>query len=120
RANRIRCAAQTVTMGVAGLPSGMTGSHNPSSISTGGNSTLTVSAGSSAVNGSATYTVSGAGSKSSASGSATDTVTGGGGGCPAGYHEEGGVCVPDSGCSTTGAGLLGLLVLPFALMSLRR
>ena len=111
----LRGAAQSVALSIAGLPSGAAAQLTPSTISTGGTATLQISASSSVTNGSYTFTVSGAGSNSSATATGTISVSGGSGGCPAGYHESGGVCVPDGGCSTQAA---GLALAPLALLAL--
>jgi hypothetical protein len=118
----LRGSAQSVSLSVSGLPSGVAGSFNPSTITTGATSTLTLSAGSSAVNGAATFTVSGAGSVSNASGSAQVNVSGGKVNCPPGTHDSGGVCVPDGGggCSSRTAGFLGFAALSLALLFARR
>ena len=116
----IRGSAQSVALSISGLPSGASGSFTPASISTGASSTLTVTAGSNVTNGSYTFTVNGAGSKTSASATGAVNVSGGSGGCPAGYHEVGGVCVPDGGCSTHAAGLGALPLLLLALLRRRK
>jgi subtilisin-like proprotein convertase family protein len=54
-------AAQTVNLSVAGLPSGVTGSFSPASVTAGGSSTLTLTAAASAPSGSASFTVTGTG-----------------------------------------------------------
>ncbi|MFF0791458.1 glycosyl hydrolase family 18 protein [Streptomyces spiralis] len=72
-------SAQTVNLGVSGVPAGVTASLSPTSVTAGGSSTLTLSATSAALNG--TYTVTVTGSSASGSHSATYalTVTGGSG-----------------------------------------
>ncbi len=122
-----RGANQSMTLSVSGLPSGVTGSFSPSSITTGSGSTLTLSASASAVNGSATFSVTGAGSNATSSGSATVVVSGGSGGtgggtCPSGSIDLGGVCLP-IGCSSTGSGsawAAGLALGLFALLRRRK
>jgi MYXO-CTERM domain-containing protein len=98
---------QNVTLSVSGLPSGVTGSFSPATVSAGQSSTLTLSASSSSTNGSTTFTITGSGSNSTTNASASVTISGGsgGGGCPSGWHEVGGVCVP-GGCTSTGSGSL--------------
>ncbi|SCE98226.1 M28 family peptidase [Micromonospora mirobrigensis] len=71
-------SAQTVALSATGAPSGVTVSFSPSSVTSGGSSTMTVSASSTATTGTFTITVTGTGSVSrSASYSVTVTGTGG-------------------------------------------
>ncbi|MFC7241918.1 M4 family metallopeptidase [Catellatospora aurea] len=63
---------QTVNLTASGLPSGVTASFSPASVTSGGSSTLTLTASASAATGSAAVTVTGTGS---ATHSATYTVT---------------------------------------------
>ncbi len=74
-------SAQSITLSVSGLPSGVTGSFNPATVTAGGSSTLTLTASSSAT-GSTNYTVTGTSGTTShtASGSVTVSTGGGGGG----------------------------------------
>ncbi|GAA1398021.1 M4 family metallopeptidase [Catellatospora coxensis] len=65
-------SAQTVNLTANGLPSGVTASFSPASVTSGGSSTLTLTASASAATGSAGVTVTGTGS---ATHSATYTVT---------------------------------------------
>ncbi len=65
-------SAQSVSLSVAGLPSGVTGSFNPASVTAGQSATLTVSA-SSTASGTSTFTVTG--SATSGTHTATGTVT---------------------------------------------
>jgi hypothetical protein len=53
--------AQTVRLSLAGLPAGATGSFNPSSVTAGGSSTLTITTGGTTPTGTFTLTVTGAG-----------------------------------------------------------
>ena len=76
---KINNSAQSITLSVGGLPSGVTGSFNPATVTAGGSSTLTLTASSSA-SGSATYTVTGTSGTTSHNASGSVTVSGGGGG----------------------------------------
>jgi hypothetical protein len=67
----------TVNLGVSGLPSGVTGSFNPTSVAGSGSSTLTITAGASAAAGSYTATVTGTSGSLSHNTSAGLTITGG-------------------------------------------
>ena len=80
-----------------------------------------MSASSSATNGAKAFTISGAGSNASRNASASVTVSGGsgGGGCPSGWHEVGGVCVP-GGCTSTGSGSLWAAALALGCFALLR
>lgn len=80
-------SAETIGLSVSGLPSGVTGSFSPASVSSGQSATLTVAANSSAAAGSATLTVTGAASSGSHTASAGLTV---GGGAGAGIGPNGG------------------------------
>ena len=66
-------------MSVAGLPSGVTGSLSPTTVTAGGSSTLTLSA-SATASGSSTYTITGTSGGTTHTASGSLTVTGGGGG----------------------------------------
>ncbi|MGE5185331.1 MAG: pre-peptidase C-terminal domain-containing protein [Acidobacteriota bacterium] len=74
-------STQTVALSVSGLPSGVTGSFSPSSVTAGGSSTLTVTASSTAT-GSSTFTVTGTSGATTHTASAMLSVgtSGGGGG----------------------------------------
>src|SRR5579871_3270761 len=69
-----------VSFGVTGLPSGVTGSFSPTTVTGSGTTTLTVTASSSGVAGSYTATVTGTSGSLSHTTSASLTVTGGSGG----------------------------------------
>jgi len=71
-------SSQTISLSVAGLPSGVTGSFSPASVTAGGSSTLTVTA-SSTASGSGTVTVTGS-STTTHTATGSLTVSGGGGG----------------------------------------
>src|SRR5207247_3018776 len=62
-------SAQTVSLGLSGLPAGATWSFNPSAVTAGGSSTLSISTASSTPGGSYTLTVTGTGT------TATHTTT---------------------------------------------
>ena len=66
----------TVNLGVSGLPAGVTGSFNPTSVAGSGSSTLTINAGASAAAGSYTATVTGTSGSLSEGTSAGLTITG--------------------------------------------
>ncbi|HEX7836987.1 MAG TPA: proprotein convertase P-domain-containing protein [Kofleriaceae bacterium] len=72
-------AAQTVNLTVTGLPSGVTGSFSPASVTAGGSSTLTLTAASTAPSATATFTVTGTGTSATHTASAQVTVVNGAG-----------------------------------------
>jgi subtilisin-like proprotein convertase family protein len=72
-------SAQTVTLTVTGLPSGVTGSFSPASVTAGGSSTLTLTAASTASSATATFTVTGTGTSATHTASAQVTVVNGAG-----------------------------------------
>ncbi|MER8093481.1 M28 family peptidase [Streptomyces goshikiensis] len=75
-------AAQTVALSVSGAPAGVTTTLSPSSVQSGGSSTLTVQVGAGAAQGTYTLTVTGSGSgTTSHTTTYTLTVGGGGGTC---------------------------------------
>jgi subtilisin family serine protease/subtilisin-like proprotein convertase family protein len=69
-------APQSVTLSASGLPSGVTASFSPSTITSGGSATLTISAGSAAAPGVYTVTITGTGSVTTQSTAYTLTVNG--------------------------------------------
>jgi subtilisin-like proprotein convertase family protein len=69
-------SAQTIDLSVSGLPCGVTGSFNPSSVAAGGSSTLTLSLASNAACTSATFAVTGTGTDATHMASASFTVIG--------------------------------------------
>jgi hypothetical protein len=83
-------SAQTVNLSVSGVPSGATASLNPTSVTAGGSSTLTVNAGTAAA-GTYTLTITGTGTSATHSTTVSLTVTasGGGGGITNGGFETG-------------------------------
>lgn len=70
-------STQSITLSVSGLPSGVTGSFSPATVTAGGSSTLTLSASSSA-SGTSTFTVTGTSGSTTHSASASVSVGGGG------------------------------------------
>jgi len=72
-------STQTVALSVSGLPSGVTGSFSPTSVTAGGSSTLTVTASSTAT-GSGSFNITGTSGATSHSTSASVTVSTTGGG----------------------------------------
>ncbi|SCG57805.1 M4 family metallopeptidase [Micromonospora coxensis] len=72
--------AQTVALSASGLPTGATASFNPSSVTSGGSSTLTIATTASTPPGTYTVTVTGAGTVTRTA-TYTLTVNGTGGGC---------------------------------------
>ncbi|GAA1633541.1 M4 family metallopeptidase [Catellatospora bangladeshensis] len=68
-------SAQTVSLTASGLPSGVTASFSPSSVTSGGSSTLTLTASASAATGSAAVTVTGTGPNATHTATYTVTVT---------------------------------------------
>jgi MYXO-CTERM domain-containing protein len=90
-------------LSVQGLPSSMGASFNPASIQMGQRSTLTLSADDHAVSGDFNYTVVATGQSTTYQGVASITIDNGSSGCPAGYHAEGGYCVPNTGGCSSGA-----------------
>jgi serine protease len=75
---KVNASSQSISLSVAGLPSGVTGSFSPASVTAGGSSTLTVTASSTAT-GSGNFSVTGT-STTTHSASASLTVSGGGSG----------------------------------------
>ncbi|HEU4733785.1 MAG TPA: proprotein convertase P-domain-containing protein [Kofleriaceae bacterium] len=69
-------AAQTVNLSIAGLPSGVTANFNPTSVTAGGSSTLTLTAASTAASTTATFTVTGSGASATHTATASVTVAG--------------------------------------------
>jgi hypothetical protein len=68
-------STQAIALSVSGLPSGVTGSFSPATVTAGGSSTLTVSAASTAAAGATTFSVTGTSASTSHSASASMTVT---------------------------------------------
>ncbi|WP_182897048.1 M4 family metallopeptidase [Microbispora sp. H10830] len=73
-------SAQTVSLSASGLPSGASASFSPSSVTSGGSSTLTISTSASTPSGTYTVTVTGSGSSGGHTASYTLTVSGTSGG----------------------------------------
>jgi len=76
---RINGSSQTVALSVSGLPSGVTGSFSPASVTAGGSSTLTLAASSTAT-GAGNFTVTGTSGSTTHTATAALTVSTGGGG----------------------------------------
>lgn len=72
-------STQSIALAVSGLPSGVTGSFSPSTVTAGGSSTLTLTASATAT-GTATYTVTGTSGATSHAATASVAVSTGGGG----------------------------------------
>ena len=68
-------SAQTVTLGATGLPSGVTASFSPATVTSGGSSTLTLTASASAATGAKAVTVTGTAASGAHSATYTATVT---------------------------------------------
>jgi len=72
-------STQSIALSVSGLPTGVTGTFSPATVTAGGSSTLTVSAASTATVATTTFTVTGTSGAVQHSASATVAVTAGGG-----------------------------------------
>src|SRR5262249_46751418 len=68
-------AAQTINLSVSGLPTGVTGSFNPTSVTAGGTSTLTLTAATTAPATTAQFTITGTGTSATHNANASVTVT---------------------------------------------
>ncbi|HEY4886906.1 MAG TPA: pre-peptidase C-terminal domain-containing protein [Myxococcales bacterium] len=68
-------STQSIALSVSGLPTGVTGSFNPGSVTAGGSSTLTLTAAASAPAATATFTVTGSSAPTTHTATATVTVT---------------------------------------------
>jgi serine protease len=75
----IHSSTQSIALSVSGLPSGVTGSFSPATVTAGGSSTLTLTA-SATASGSGTISVKGTSGSTSHAASASVAVSGGGGG----------------------------------------
>ncbi|MDB4952963.1 MAG: hypothetical protein JWO36_532 [Myxococcales bacterium] len=73
-------STQTVALSVSGLPTGVTGSFSPTSVTAGASSTLTLTAASTAASSTTSFTVKGTSGATSHTASASLTISGGGGG----------------------------------------
>ena len=74
--------SETIALSASGAPTGVTASLSPTSVTSGGTSTLTVTAAATASPGSGTITISGAAASGTKTATLGVTVTGGGGGTP--------------------------------------
>ena len=113
-----------ITLSTLDLPSGLTATFSPSSVTAGQTSTMTLATSSSS--GSGTFVVVGKAGNTTVNAPATVTVTGGSGGgggggaCPPGTIDLGGICLPAS-CSQAGATpWVALLVIGAFAVSRRR
>ncbi|MFI6096432.1 proprotein convertase P-domain-containing protein [Lentzea sp. NPDC051213] len=88
---------QTVQLSASGLPSGATASFNPASVTTGSNSTLTISTTASVINGTYPVTITATGAVTHTA-TYTLTVTGGGTGSCNGTNPND-VAIPDAGAA---------------------
>jgi subtilisin-like proprotein convertase family protein len=113
-------AAQSVSLSVSGLPSGVTASFNPATVTAGGSSTLTLTAAASAGATTATFTVTGTGTAATHTASASVTVTTTGGTCINGTFNATGLpmSIPDnnstgitSNLAVSGNGTVGSLAI---------
>ena len=95
--SKINSSTQTITLAVTGLPSGVTGSFSPATVTAGGSSTLTLTASSTAT-GSGTATITGTSGSTSHSATESVTVSGGTGG---GNVLQNGVGVTISGATSS-------------------
>src|ERR1700683_4211698 len=86
----------TVSLAVSGLPTGVTGSFNPTTVAGSGSSTLTITAGSGAAGGSDTATVTGTSGSLSNGASAGLTIVAGSSGDPSPVS-----VIPNNGNSST-------------------
>ena len=68
-------STQSIALSVSGLPSGVTGSFSPATVTAGGSSTLTISATTTATAGTTTFSATGTSGSTSHSASASITVT---------------------------------------------
>src|SRR5205085_2912737 len=68
-------STQAIALSVSGLPSGVTGSFSPATVTAGGSSTLTLSASSTAASGTTTFSVTGTSGATAHSASPSVTVT---------------------------------------------
>jgi hypothetical protein len=82
-------SAETINLTVSGLPSGVTGSFSPASVSAGGSSTLTITTSGAAAAGATNFTVTGTAVTGSHTAGGTLTVTSVGGGLFNGDFETG-------------------------------
>ncbi|MFI6265781.1 S8 family peptidase [Micromonospora sp. NPDC051006] len=91
-------SAQSVSLSASGLPAGATASFSPSTVTSGGSSTLTIATSASTPPGSYPVTITGSGAAGTRTASYTLTVTGsGGGGCSGSNGTD--VAIPDTGAT---------------------
>ncbi|WP_406077806.1 S8 family peptidase [Micromonospora sp. NBC_00858] len=93
-------SAQSVSLSASGLPAGTTASFSPSTVTSGGSSTLTIATSASTPAGSYPVTITGSGAAGTRTATYTLTVTGsGGGGCSGTNGSD--VAIPDAGAAVT-------------------
>jgi hypothetical protein len=92
-------SAQTVAWSASGLPSGATATFNPTSVNSGGSSTLTIATSASTPAGTYSVTVTGTGASATRMATYSLTVTGGGGGCGGTNGTD--VSIPDAGSAVS-------------------
>ncbi|WP_328422137.1 S8 family serine peptidase [Micromonospora sp. NBC_00389] len=93
-------SAQSVSLSASGLPAGTTASFSPSTVTSGGSSTLTMATSASTPAGSYPVTITGSGAAGTRTATYTLTVTGsGGGGCSGTNGTD--VAIPDAGAAVT-------------------
>jgi len=119
-------APGTITLDASGLPAGMSGSFDKTSIAPGASATLTLSVSGSAANGDDYFTIHGTAGGVRRQSKGIGTVTGaqgggGGGNCPPGTTDIGGLCVPiGCGSASNGPAWIALLGIGAALFMARR
>ncbi|WP_066944513.1 M4 family metallopeptidase [Microtetraspora fusca] len=101
-------SAQGVTLTASGLPTGVTASFNPSSVTSGSSSTLTLTTSASTASGAYPITVTGTGGSATHNATFTLTVTGGSGPCDGKQHTATGTL--SSGASAYQPGTSGFQV----------
>ena len=92
-------SVQTVNLSASGLPGGATASFDPTSVTSGGSSALTVATSASTTPGTYTISITGTGTSATKSTSFTLTVTGTGGGCSGTNGAD--VSIPDAGAAVS-------------------
>jgi uncharacterized protein (TIGR03382 family) len=114
-------AQGSFNLSTTGLPPLVTATFSPASVTMGQGSSMTLDVDARASTGSWTYVVVATGPSSNYQAAASVTVDNGSSGCPAGYHDVNGTCVPDSGCSSTSpVGSLAALAAAALVIAFRR
>ncbi|MCW6007077.1 S8 family serine peptidase [Micromonospora sp. CPCC 205371] len=93
-------SAQSVALSASGLPSGVTATFSPTSVTSGGSSTLTLATSASTPSGTYTITVTGTGASATRTATYSLTVTGGSTGSCTGTNGTD-VSIPDAGAAVT-------------------